>query len=106
VPFTGSHPAAVLPFLRWSMPASALVIGSMAPDFPGGRVPHRRRQLGRDRDSELNRFAAAGQAAGRNPTQVPAAATATTASAIAIRRVPSDPKRDSGRSQQEVLTVI
>jgi hypothetical protein len=34
VPFTGSHPAAVLPFLRTSLPASALVIGSMAPDLP------------------------------------------------------------------------
>jgi hypothetical protein len=34
VPFTGSHPAAVLPFLRTPLPASALVIGSMAPDFP------------------------------------------------------------------------
>jgi Domain of unknown function (DUF4184) len=34
VPFTGSHPAAVLPFLRTSLPASALVIGSIAPDVP------------------------------------------------------------------------
>jgi hypothetical protein len=34
VPFTGSHPAAILPFLRTPLPASALVIGSMAPDFP------------------------------------------------------------------------
>jgi hypothetical protein len=34
VPFTGSHPAAVLPFLRSALPPSALVIGSMAPDFP------------------------------------------------------------------------
>ena len=34
MPFTGSHPAAVLPFLRTPLPASALVIGSMAPDFP------------------------------------------------------------------------
>jgi hypothetical protein len=33
VPFTGSHPAAVLPFVRW-LPPSALVIGSMAPDLP------------------------------------------------------------------------
>jgi hypothetical protein len=33
VPFTGSHPAAVLPFIRW-LPSSALVIGSMAPDLP------------------------------------------------------------------------
>jgi hypothetical protein len=34
VPFTGSHPAAILPFLRTPLPASALVIGSMAPDIP------------------------------------------------------------------------
>jgi Domain of unknown function (DUF4184) len=34
VPFTGSHPAAVLPFLGTPLPASALVIGSMAPDLP------------------------------------------------------------------------
>jgi Domain of unknown function (DUF4184) len=34
VPFTGSHPAAVLPFLRTPLPASALVLGSMAPDLP------------------------------------------------------------------------
>jgi len=34
VPFTGSHPAAILPFLRTPLPASALVIGSMAPDLP------------------------------------------------------------------------
>jgi hypothetical protein len=34
VPFTGSHPAAVLPFLRTPLPASALVAGSMAPDLP------------------------------------------------------------------------
>ena len=34
MPFTGSHPAAVLPFLGTPLPASALVIGSMAPDFP------------------------------------------------------------------------
>ena len=33
MPFTGSHPAAVLPFVRW-LPPSALVFGSMAPDFP------------------------------------------------------------------------
>jgi hypothetical protein len=33
MPFTGSHPAAVLPFVR-RLPASALVFGSMAPDFP------------------------------------------------------------------------
>jgi hypothetical protein len=34
VPFTGSHPAAVLPLLRTPLPASALVLGSMAPDIP------------------------------------------------------------------------
>jgi hypothetical protein len=44
VPFTGSHPAAVLPFLRTPLPASALVIGSLAPDLPfyvpgAGRLP-------------------------------------------------------------------
>jgi hypothetical protein len=34
VPFTGSHPAAILPFLRTPLPASALVIGSVAADVP------------------------------------------------------------------------
>jgi hypothetical protein len=34
MPFTGSHPAAVLPLLRTRLPASALVIGSVAPDLP------------------------------------------------------------------------
>jgi hypothetical protein len=34
VPFTGSHPAAVLPLLRTPLPASALVVGSLAPDVP------------------------------------------------------------------------
>jgi len=34
VPFTGSHAAAVLPLARRPLVASALVIGSMAPDFP------------------------------------------------------------------------
>jgi hypothetical protein len=34
MPFTGSHPAAVLPLMRWGLPPSALVIGSMAPDLP------------------------------------------------------------------------
>ena len=33
MPFTGSHPAAVLPLFRLGLP-SALVIGSMAPDLP------------------------------------------------------------------------
>lgn len=34
MPFTGSHPAAVLPFLRSGLVPSALVIGSMTPDLP------------------------------------------------------------------------
>jgi len=34
VPFTPSHAAAVLPFLRTPLPASALLIGSMTPDLP------------------------------------------------------------------------
>lgn len=34
MPFTGSHPAAVLPLLGTPLPASALVIGSMTPDLP------------------------------------------------------------------------
>lgn len=34
MPFTGSHPAAILPFLRYRLPPSALVIGSMSPDLP------------------------------------------------------------------------
>lgn len=34
MPFTASHPAAVLPLLRFGVPASALVIGTLAPDFP------------------------------------------------------------------------
>ncbi|MGY1726229.1 DUF4184 family protein [Geodermatophilus sp. SYSU D01062] len=34
MPFTGSHPAAVLPLLRTGLPASALVAGSLAPDLP------------------------------------------------------------------------
>jgi hypothetical protein len=33
MPFTLSHPAAVIPFLRTRLVPSALVIGSMAPDF-------------------------------------------------------------------------
>jgi hypothetical protein len=33
VPFTGSHPAVVLPFLRTPLPTSALVVGSMVPDL-------------------------------------------------------------------------
>ena len=34
MPFTGSHPAVVLPLLRTPLPASALVLGSTAPDLP------------------------------------------------------------------------
>ena len=34
MPFTASHAAAVLPLLRTPLPASALGIGGMAPDFP------------------------------------------------------------------------
>jgi hypothetical protein len=34
VPFTPSHAAAVLPFVGTALPASALVIGSVAPDLP------------------------------------------------------------------------
>lgn len=34
MPFTGSHPAAVLPFVRSGLVPSALVIGSMVPDLP------------------------------------------------------------------------
>lgn len=34
MPFTGSHPAAVLPLLRLGFVPSALVIGSMTPDLP------------------------------------------------------------------------
>lgn len=34
MPFTPTHAAAVLPFLRTPLPASTLVIGSMAPDIP------------------------------------------------------------------------
>jgi hypothetical protein len=34
MPFTGSHPAAVLPLMRWGLVPSALVIGSMSPDLP------------------------------------------------------------------------
>jgi hypothetical protein len=33
MPFTGSHPAAVLPLMRLGLPPSALVIGSMVPDL-------------------------------------------------------------------------
>lgn len=34
MPFTGSHPAAVVPLLRTGLVPSALVIGSMIPDLP------------------------------------------------------------------------
>lgn len=33
MPFTFAHPAAILPFARWRFVPSALVIGSMSPDF-------------------------------------------------------------------------
>src|SRR4051794_28882935 len=40
MPFTASHPAAVLPLVRLGLVPSALVIGSMAPDAPlFGPVP-------------------------------------------------------------------
>jgi hypothetical protein len=34
MPFTLSHPAAAVPLRRLGLPLSALVVGSMAPDFP------------------------------------------------------------------------
>lgn len=34
MPFTGSHPAAIVPLLRTGLVPSALVIGSMVPDLP------------------------------------------------------------------------
>lgn len=34
MPFTGSHPAAVLPMIGGRIPASALVIGTLVPDLP------------------------------------------------------------------------
>lgn len=34
MPFTGTHPVAVLPFLRTRLPPSALVIGTITPDIP------------------------------------------------------------------------
>ena len=34
MPFTASHPAAVVALARWGLPGSALVIGSIAPDMP------------------------------------------------------------------------
>jgi len=34
MPFTASHPAAVLGLARWGLPPSALVIGAVAPDLP------------------------------------------------------------------------
>jgi hypothetical protein len=33
MPFTLSHPAAAIPLARWGLPLSALVVGSMSPDF-------------------------------------------------------------------------
>ena len=34
MPFTPSHAAAILPFLRSPLPAAALVVGSVVPDLP------------------------------------------------------------------------
>ena len=34
MPFTFAHPAASVPFAKYGLPLSALVVGSMAPDFP------------------------------------------------------------------------
>jgi len=34
LPFTGSHPAAVVPLMRWGLVPSALIIGSTVPDLP------------------------------------------------------------------------
>jgi hypothetical protein len=34
MPFTLAHPAAAVPLARFGLPLSALVVGSMAPDFP------------------------------------------------------------------------
>lgn len=34
MPFTLAHPAASVPFAKYGLPLSALVVGSMAPDFP------------------------------------------------------------------------
>ena len=34
MPFTLSHPAAAVPFAKRGLALSALVVGSMAPDFP------------------------------------------------------------------------
>lgn len=33
MPFTAAHPALIVPLRRLGLPASALAIGSMAPDF-------------------------------------------------------------------------
>lgn len=33
MPFTLSHPAAAVPFTRWKLPLSALIVGSLSPDF-------------------------------------------------------------------------
>lgn len=42
MPFTASHPAAILPLRRLGLPTSALVIGSIVPDLPYflGFLPH------------------------------------------------------------------
>lgn len=34
MPFTFSHPAVAIPLVRCGLPLSALIVGSMAPDFP------------------------------------------------------------------------
>jgi len=34
MPFTFAHPAAAVPLAQFRLPLSALVVGSMAPDFP------------------------------------------------------------------------
>ena len=34
MPFTFSHPIAAIPFARFGLPLSALIVGSMTPDFP------------------------------------------------------------------------
>lgn len=34
MPFTFSHPIAAIPFARCGLPLSALIVGSLAPDFP------------------------------------------------------------------------
>jgi hypothetical protein len=45
MPFTLSHPAAVVPLARRGLPFSALVIGSMAPDLPYFVLPSGRNEF-------------------------------------------------------------